>query len=99
MELKHPAIAGTLESSDVQVTVAPAEEGIDLSLSSSVLSQFGRQIKTTVLETVHAMGVQNVCITVIDHGALDLTIRARVQCAVCRAMDWTDNLPWGEAIK
>ena len=36
MEIKRPAIAGTLESSDCQVMVEAGEGKIDLSLDSSV---------------------------------------------------------------
>ncbi|MBQ7216234.1 MAG: citrate lyase acyl carrier protein, partial [Synergistaceae bacterium] len=46
MELKTVGTAGTLESSDVMITLEPATSGgIDLSLESSVLNQYGRQIK------------------------------------------------------
>ena len=95
MELKHSAVAGTLESSDLQVTVEPGSSGVELSLQSSVLSQFGHQIRSTVLETLRDLEVENAKVTVVDQGAIDCTIRARVQCAVFRAVDQTENLPWG----
>ena len=41
MEIKKPAVAGTLESSDCLVTVEPAEKGIEFSLDSVVINQFG----------------------------------------------------------
>ena len=71
MEIKKPAIAGTLESSDAQVAVEPAEDGIELYLESSVMNQYGRQIKATVLETLERLGVENARVTVVDKGALD----------------------------
>ena len=49
MDILKPAMAGTLESSDAQILVEPNEEGIELLLSSSVMNQYGRQIKATVL--------------------------------------------------
>ena len=51
MKIQKPAVAGTLESSDAQVTVEPGEGSLELDLSSSVMNQYGRQIKATVLET------------------------------------------------
>ena len=51
MVIEKSAMAGTLESSDAQVTVEPAE-GLSLSIESSVLNQYGRQIRATVLETL-----------------------------------------------
>ena len=99
MELKHTAVAGTLESSDVLVTVNPGEEGVELELTSSVLSQFGKQIKATVLETLAMLEVKSARVAVVDQGALDCTIRARVQCAVFRAADQAEDIPWGGKIK
>lgn len=99
MEILKPAIAGTLESSDAQVTVEPGQDGIELSLTSSVMNQYGRQIKATVLETLERLNVQHVRITVVDKGALDCTLKARVECAVYRSNDVTENLPWGGVIR
>lgn len=99
MEILKPAIAGTLESSDAQVTVEPGQDGIELSLTSSVMNQYGRQIKATVLETLERLDVQHVRITVVDKGALDCTLKARVECAVYRSNDVTENLPWGGVIR
>ena len=43
MEIKRPAIAGTLESSDCQVMVEAGEGKIDLSLDSAVIEQHGNR--------------------------------------------------------
>lgn len=95
MEIIKNAIAGTLESSDVQVTIEPSAQGVELSVSSSVLSQYGRQIRETVLETLAHLEVSNVRVTLVDKGALDCTIRARVECAVHRACGVTEGYAWG----
>ena len=52
MQIEKNAVAGTLESSDAMVTVEPAASGIELDITSSVMNQYGRQIKATVLETL-----------------------------------------------
>ena len=39
MEIQKAAVAGTLESSDAQVTVEPGAGGVQLELSSSVMNQ------------------------------------------------------------
>lgn len=99
MEILKPAVAGTLESSDAQVSVEPGQ-GIDLELSSSVMNQYGRQIKATVLETLERLDVKNVHITVVDKGALDCTLKARVECAVFRSCGQSAaNIPWGGAVR
>lgn len=100
MKIEKTAVAGTLESSDAQVTVEPNEQGVSLELTSSVMNQYGRQIQKTVLETLGNLGVTDARVTVVDHGALDCTIKARVECAVFRSCGASQkNLPWGGAIR
>ena len=46
------------------------------------------------------LGVENARVTVVDKGALDCTIKARVECAVFRSCDASAaNIPWGGAIR
>lgn len=100
MIIEKSAVAGTLESSDAQVTVEPAANGIALEIASSVMNQYGRQIKATVLETLNRLEVKDAKVTVVDKGALDCTIKARVECAVFRSCGQSEkNIPWGGAVK
>lgn len=100
MEIQKLATAGTLESSDCLVTVEPGEGSVSLELTSSVMNQYGRQIKETVLEALDRLGVANANVTVVDKGALDCTIKARVECAVMRSCDASaKNIPWGGAVR
>ncbi|MGN0157691.1 MAG: citrate lyase acyl carrier protein [Brotaphodocola sp.] len=99
MEITRPAIAGTLESSDCQVTVEPGKGGIDFELKSAVINQYGNQIKKVVMETLKNLEVDNVKLTMVDKGALDCTIKARVEGAVFRSACQIDDLPWGGAIR
>ena len=99
MKILKPAIAGTLESSDCQVTGEPGEGTVEFELYSSVVNQFGNQIRRVVLSTLEKLGVDNVKIAVVDKGALDCTIKARVEGAVYRSAGQTENLPWGGAIR
>lgn len=100
MNIQKTAVAGTLESSDCMVTVEPGENGISLELTSSVMNRYGRMIKAAVLETLDRLGVANANVTVVDKGALDCTIKARVECAVYRSCDISsENIPWGGAVR
>lgn len=100
MIIQKPAMAGTLESSDAQIAVEPGTNGIELVLKSSVMNQYGRQIKETVKATLADLGVENAVVTVIDKGALDCTIKARVECAVFRSCGASaENVPWGGAVR
>ena len=99
MEIRKSAAAGTLESSDCMVTVEPGE-GIHLEHSSSVMNQYGRQIKAAVLETLERLDVKDANVTVVDKGALECTLKARVECAVFRSCDASSaNIPWGGAVR
>ncbi len=83
MEIKN-AVAGTLESGDIMVQIAPGE-GLQVELQSSVSAQFGRQIKALIAETLTGLGIDNAYVKATDKGALDCTIRARVTAAAVRA--------------
>lgn len=85
MELKN-ASAGTLESGDIFIQIAPTEgQGLDIGLDSTVAYQFGTQIKKVITETLHELGIENAEVKATDKGALDCTIRARVTAAAVRA--------------
>lgn len=99
MEIRRPGMAGTLESGDCQVIVEAGEGTIDLTLESVVMNQFGNQIRKVTLETLKRLGVDNVKITIIDKGALDCTLKARIEGALYRSQEQKDNLPWGGAIQ
>lgn len=99
MVVKKPAIAGTLESSDAQITVEPGTNGIELSIESSVIHQFGKQIRAAILETLSRLEVTDAKVTVVDKGALDCTLKARTECAVYRSNEITENIPWGGAVR
>ena len=99
MDIRKAAVAGTLESSDAMVTIEPNENGIEFELESTVLNQFGHSIRKTVLNTLSSLGVTNAKVKVVDKGALDCTLKARVEGAVYRAIDQKENLPWGGVIR
>ena len=85
MEVKN-AVAGTLESGDIMIQIAPAEtKGLHIDLESSVAAQFGRQIREVITETLTGLGVEDASVKAVDKGARDCTIRARVTAAAVRA--------------
>ncbi len=85
MNPRNKAVAGTLESSDIFVEIAPGGGEISLTLESPVKEQFGKAIETTVREALARLGVDSANVSLKDRGALDCTIRARVETAVKRA--------------
>ncbi|KXB39592.1 citrate lyase acyl carrier protein [Amygdalobacter nucleatus] len=93
MKLLQAAIAGTLESSDAMVTVEPADS-LEVEIDSSVYAQFGEQIRKTAYEVLKNLDVDGAKVQINDRGALDCTLRARLETAVFRANGQTENLPW-----
>lgn len=79
--------AGTLESNDIIVTVAPCEQGsgINIELESIVLAQYGEAILSTMKAIIKELGITDIQVKALDRGALDCTIRARTLAALARA--------------
>ena len=84
MKILKNAVAGTMESSDVYVQIEPGTDGIQLQLESVVAQQFGESIQRVVREVLQEQGVENANVRVVDRGALECVIRARVEAAVYR---------------
>ncbi|MDO9591804.1 MAG: citrate lyase acyl carrier protein [Erysipelotrichaceae bacterium] len=94
MDISKQSTAGTLESSDIMILLDKGEKGIDIELKSSVMYQFGDQIRAVIEKTLLDSGITNARVVATDRGALDCTIRARVLTALYRAAESTDY-EWG----
>lgn len=86
MKIAKTGMAGSLESSDVLITVeSNPGKGRTVELSSTVKQLYGKQIMRVVDETLDRLAVGDVRVVLEDKGALDCTIRARLEAAVYRA--------------
>ena len=83
MEIVKNASAGTMESSDAYVEIEPAEQ-LQIQLESVVLAQFGDDIRRVVSEVLQEQDITKANVRVIDRGALECVLRARVETAVLR---------------
>jgi len=86
VDIIKSASAGTMESSDAYVEIEPGC-GVNIALESVVQGQFGDAIRQVVAEVLSECGVENANVRVVDRGALDCVIRARVETAVCRGRE------------
>jgi citrate lyase subunit gamma (acyl carrier protein) len=87
MKIVKPAKAGTMESNDIYVTVFPGEDDtIKIELESIVMKQFGKQIEKVIRETLDSLDINTIHLVAKDRGALDYTIKSRVETAVKRAV-------------
>lgn len=94
MQIKQTAMAGTLESSDIQITLTPITKETEIYLDSSVGKQFGAQIKQVLLKTLASYQIENVRVDAVDRGALDCTIQARMQTVIQRSLDQVNQVNW-----
>ena len=83
MQIVRNAVAGTLESSDAYVEIEPAET-LNITVESVVQAQFGDDIRNAVADVLSQQGVTKAGVRVVDRGALECVIRARVETAVVR---------------
>jgi citrate lyase subunit gamma (acyl carrier protein) len=87
MKIVKPAKAGTMESNDIYIMVYPNDKGNEIQLDSIVLKQFGKQIEKVIMDTLKELEVENALVVAKDRGALDYTIKARVETAIKRALE------------
>lgn len=81
------AQAGTLESSDIMISLALLEpgDGVKIDIDSNVLAQYGEAIQAVIADTLAEEGVRDIWVKAVDRGALDYTIKARLLTALDRA--------------
>ena len=83
MDILKRASAGTMESSDAYVEIEPSET-LNVEIESVVKKQFGDKIDAAVRDVLSEMGVESAAVRIVDRGALECVIRARVETAVKR---------------
>ncbi len=86
MKLMHQSRAGSVESGDILIMLKPAESGVRIHLESKVMVHYGEQIELLIKQTLSQHGISDCSVIAKDSGALDYTIRSRVNTAVKRSV-------------
>ena len=86
MDIIKRAFAGTMESSDVYVEIEPAD-GLQIQVESVVYAQFGDAIHRAAHDVLQELGITNAALRLVDRGALECVIRARVETAAARGRE------------
>lgn len=86
MTINKPSKAGTLESNDIYIMLMPGEDGVNIELESIVEDQFGDDIREVIRKKLEELDITDIHVKATDKGALDYTIRARVEAAVIRGL-------------
>ena len=77
------ASAGSLESSDCLITISDSEQ-LEIVIESVVFEQFGDQIEEVILNTLKENNIAGMHVVCLDKGALDYTIKSRLETAIKR---------------
>lgn len=75
--------AGSLESSDCLITVSDSKE-LKIDIESVVFDQFGDDILHVITTTLKQLNIKNIHVLCQDKGALDYTIKSRLETAILR---------------
>jgi citrate lyase subunit gamma (acyl carrier protein) len=80
------AVAGTPRPSDIliKITSLDKEAETTINLESTVTAQFGSNILDVIRACLERAGIKSVHVDARDRGALECTIRARMEAAVAR---------------
>lgn len=84
MKILKKGQAGTMQSSDLMVTVEPAETLV-VEIQSTVKKQFEHLIRARIEQVLTRGEVTSGLISISDRGALDYAIEARLEAALQRA--------------
>ena len=77
------ASAGTYESSDCIITISK-HTTLEITIESIVFEQFGDQIRQVIKDTLESYQLNNLKVECFDKGALDYTIKSRLETALKR---------------
>ncbi|WP_137597029.1 citrate lyase acyl carrier protein [Paucilactobacillus kaifaensis] len=94
MEIENTALAGTLESSDIQIMISKGDGKITIELESDVKKEFGDEIESVIKQTLAASNIESAKVKAVDKGALNCVIRARTLTAANRALGIADKPSW-----
>jgi len=89
MKPKIAAQSGTFESSDVIFLIEPLPDnsGRKLDISSTVMQQYGSSFKRIVTKMLDEYQMTDIHLIAKDKGALEPTIKARLETAINRSME------------
>jgi citrate lyase subunit gamma (acyl carrier protein) len=85
MDIIQTVKAGTLESGDILITIAPHDSKLIIEVETPVEALYGEKIKQEILDILTNLEITKGVIKAIDKGALKYTVAARMETAINRA--------------
>ena len=89
MNPKIAAQSGTFESSDVIILIEPLPDnsGRKLEISSTVMQQYGTSFNRIIVDILDSWQMTDIHLIAKDKGALEPTIKARLETAIKRSLE------------
>ncbi|MDU2064610.1 MAG: citrate lyase subunit gamma [Sporomusaceae bacterium] len=87
--IRSTITVGFEEKNDALVTVSPNQpgQGITVALTSPVLRQYGEHLEALIVNTVKEAGYTDIHVKVLDKGAWDYALQARIVAALNRGAE------------
>ena len=85
--VKKATVGQEKQNADCVITIEPAKKGIELNFSSLVGVQYGDDMKKTIYDELEKYGITDAKVTVVDRGAIDCVLRARLETVIKRGME------------
>ena len=85
--VKKASCGNEAQNADCVVTIEPSKKkGITFELTSLVAGQFGKQIEESTYDELKKYGITDAKVSIVDRGAIDPVLRARLEAAIKRGM-------------
>ena len=81
---RRATVGNAKQNADCVIEIKPRSRGIKINLESLVKNQYGEQIKSAVKSELKKQNVDSCEITIVDRGAIDPVLRARLECVIKR---------------
>ena len=78
------SVGNAKQNADCVIEIKPRSKGVKINLDSLVKNQYGDAIKRAVKSELKKQDVEAAEITIIDRGAIDPVLRARLECVIKR---------------
>ena len=85
--VKTACCGNEAQNADCVVTIAHGNGSIEFELNSLVQTQYGESIKASTYDELAKYGITDCKISIVDRGAIDCVLRARLEAVIKRAME------------
>lgn len=98
MKTLHQSSCGSKDKGDILITMVQNNSNeIKVNLASPSMFQFGKHIKTLIIEELKKLEANSLTVTLEDNGALDFTIKSRIETCYDRLtkkndIDWRSRI-------